>query len=158
METHSLEKTKLLPKNKAEIKLFSESLSKSLKEGEINPLQLLATFKAFEKVIEMVKPTLDKLAIAEVEKYSSKEVIAPYNGCEFKIRDNSRWKYDHCNDDEYNLLKAEESVIKEKIKQRETFLQTLRKPLEVVDEETGEIKTIAPAIKVGGSSIVTTFV
>jgi hypothetical protein len=38
-------------------------------------------------------------------------------------------------------------ALKEKIKERETFLKSLKAPLEVVNTDTGETTTIVPPVK-----------
>lgn len=158
METHSLEKAKSLPKNKEEIKSFAASIARALEEGDINPLELLRNFKAFEKVIESVKPVLDKHAILEAEKFHSKDEITTYAGVKFTLAElGTKYNYENCGDPVWQRLKAAAESASIALKDRETFLKALKDSIEVVDEDSGEICKIHPPLRSSTTGVKTTF-
>ncbi len=143
---NEIEKIKQLPSTKVEIEAFAEILNKGLDDGSINSLELLKYFKAIEKLHENVKPMLDKMALQEASRYPEKTIEA--FGVKFTKKGGSpRWDYSNCNDAEYTLLKKFQDEYNKKVKDREQFLQTLTKQIELIDEESGECVKIYPATK-----------
>ena len=67
--------------------------------------------------------------------------------------------YDHsnCNDPVYARLVEERMLLDAKIKEREAFLKTVPDNTTVIDDETGEIYTIHPAIRMAKTSYSITF-
>ncbi|MCR9066769.1 MAG: hypothetical protein NXI00_22555, partial [Cytophagales bacterium] len=69
----------------------------------------------------------------------------------------TRYDYSGCQDPELNDLTKELAILTEKIKARESFLKGLKKPLTVIDEETGDISKIFPPVKLSTDVIKCTF-
>lgn len=143
---NEIEKIKQLPSTKVEIEAFAEILNQGLDDGSINALELLKYFKAIEKLHENVKPMLDKMALQEASRYPESTIEA--FGVKFTKKGGPpKWDYSNCNDSEYNLLKNYQNEYDKKVKDREKFLQTLTKPMELVDDDSGECIKIHPATK-----------
>lgn len=141
-----LEKIKMLPCTKQEIALFAERINQALDDESINALELLMHFKAIEKLHEAVKPVLDKMALKTAEKYPEKTL--ELFGVKFTRKNGpGKWDYSNCNDGQHTLLAQYKAEYDKKLKERETWLQSLPEPMELVDEGTGEIAKIYPASK-----------
>jgi len=153
---NELEHIKKLPTTKHEIALFSERIIEALESGEVNALEVLRHFKAFEKIAEGIKPTLDKLALAEAEKYPEKTF--ELYGVKFTVKNAPAiWDYTKCNDGLHSKLKEYQAEYNEKVKQRENFLQSLTESMEMVDEDSGEVIRINPANKSQKTLVQTNF-
>jgi hypothetical protein len=121
------------------IDVFSDQLIESVKEGEVNPLELKAMIKALEMILERTdKATKDnQLRAADLFPGDSFEAY----GVKFAKGDvHTSYKYEGCNDKEW-------ASAKEKLKERETFLKALKSPIDVLDKDSGEVVTIKPPVK-----------
>jgi hypothetical protein len=54
-------------------------------------------------------------------------------------------------------LSKEIESIKEKLKERETFLKSIKEKIEIIDTETGELNVIYPSIKSSSTTLKVTF-
>lgn len=120
-----------------------------VKDGEINPLDVIANFRKIEKVIDGVMKTsgiLDTM-IAEYDKYGQKEV--EYNGVVlYKVESGVKYDYSNCGDLEYNLLVQKQKEIENAIKERKKFLDGIPESgTTILDEETGEVIKLMPRTK-----------
>lgn len=153
---NELEQIKKVPTTKHEIALFAERIVEVLEGGEVSALEVLRHFKALEKIIENVKPTLDKLALTEAERYPEKTF--ELYGVKFTVKNGpAQWDYTKCNDGLHSKLKEYQGEYNEKVKQREAFLQTLTESMEMVDEDSGEIIRLNPANKSQKTLVQTNF-
>jgi hypothetical protein len=144
-----------LPETKQQIETFANQLEQGLINGQIIPTDLLRFQKAMEKVFEKIKPTLIESAISEVEQYEKNAVI---KGSEFSIVEAGvKYDYSGCNDLEYNMLNNQLEAIKSTLKDRETFLKSIKEPLQMIDENSGEVYTIYPPKKTSTTTLKVTF-
>lgn len=141
-----------LPETKEQINTFVQLVVNSVNEGEINPLELSVRLKAVEDMANDIRKQIQDMATSEAEKY----------GKSFEYR-NSRidvkmvgvkYDYSKCEDAEWELLDSQIKSLKEKQKERETFLKGIKGQLTIVNEDTGDIKTIYEPIKQGKESLV----
>jgi hypothetical protein len=145
-----------LPKTKEDIQLLADRVLTALDEGTVNPMDLLQAIKAVEKLHATVKPLLDKAVLAEVSKYPEKTV--DFHGAKFTIKEvGTSYDYSACNDAEWNMLNILATDAKDKLKVREEFLKALKAPLEIFDQETGEIITLNPPVKKSTTSVSISF-
>ena len=145
-----------LPKTKEDIQLLADRVITALDEGTVNPMDLLQSIKAIEKMHETIKPLLDKAVLSEVTKYPDK--IVDYYGAKFRVGEfGTQYNFKECNDAEWNMLNIIATDAKEKLKAREEFLKALKVPLEIFDQETGEIITINPPIKTSKTGVQVSF-
>ncbi len=151
MET-TISTLSILPSTKDEIQNFSIKIISELESGMINPLDLLKQIKCFEKVIEQTKDTLSKMAREEAEKYGTKNF--EFKGVKIELAEvGTKYDYSHCND--FVMAKVSEDLAKlnETKKQRETFLKSLKEPISLIDEESGDVFQILPPVKSSSSSL-----
>lgn len=102
-------------------------------------------FALLSKVELLVKETKDRLkseAYDEVVKGNDNAF-----GVKMSTMASTRYDYSTCNDAE--LAKHEENIAKHSqlLKERQTFLKGLKKPVSVLNEETGEVDKIFPPAK-----------
>ena len=144
-----------LPETKKQIEVFASQLENGLINGQIIPTDLLRFQKAMEKVFEKIKPTLIESAISEVEHYEKNPII---KGSEFSIVEAGvKYDYSDCNDLEYNSLSIQLEAIKSTLKDRETFLKSIKEPMQMIDENSGEIYTVYPPKKTSTTTLKVTF-
>jgi len=151
MET-TINTLSILPSTKDEIQNFSIKIISELESGRINPLDLLKQIKCFEKVIEQTKDTLSKMAREEAEKYGAKNF--DFKGVKIELAEvGTKYDYSKCND--FVMAKVSEDLAKlnETKKQRETFLKSLKDPISLIDEESGDVFQILPPVKSSSSSL-----
>jgi len=134
---------KLLPENNEQVSKFSNDLNDSLDSGDINPLDVLLCIKGFEKVIKNVKENLNSLAVDELDAYYEKDI--KYKSAELrKVETGTKYDFAGCEDLAWNTFKSDEDKLKSNIKDREKFLKTLKKSINLIDEGSGEVYEIHP--------------
>ena len=144
-----------LPETKQQIETFAHSLEQGLNNGQIIASDLLRFQKAMEKVFEKIKPTLIENALNEISNYEKNAVI---KGSEFSIVEAGvKYDYSDCNDLEYNKLTTQLEALKSTLKDRETFLKSIKEPLQMIDENSGEVYTIYPPKKTSSTTLKVTF-
>jgi len=146
LPTTAIGALRLFASTQTSVDVFSDQIIESVKNGEVNPLEVLIQLRAFEKVSERV--------IKEILPNSLKEA-GNYPGSAFEFNGNkiekaelgTRYNYNVCNDPVYNRLKkvTEESL--KELRARETFLKSINGSETVVDKDTGEFTTINAPLK-----------
>lgn len=136
---------KQLPTTPTEKGLFSHLAVQEILNGEIDPLQALAILKHIEDTVKLIqtnKEVLD-LVFTELDKYGKQEKATAYG---YEISQGQRRTYDFsaCGDAHLELLKQDETKIKNSVKEREKFLQNLKQKM--IDEENGGFELSPPVI------------
>lgn len=135
----------ILPDNKESLNLAINQTINDIDMGVINPLQLKARLKYFEKYIDGIKDKLDEAALAEAEKYSEKKFGVfgmKVEVCEVY----TKYDFSNTNDPTYSKLNEEKKKAEANVKEREIFLKSLTDKLDVI-ADGGEVVTIYPPIK-----------
>ena len=144
-----------LPETKQQIETFANQLEQGLINGQIVASDLLRFQKAMEKVFDKIKPTLIENALNEISNYEKNAVI---KGSEFSIVEAGvKYDYSDCNDIEHNILNTQLEALKSTLKDRETFLKSIKEPLQMIDETSGEVYTIYPPKKTSSTTLKVTF-
>lgn len=132
----------VLPSAKSEVSIFASQIIGEVESGNINPIELKIRLKWIERLIDAIDKPIKDAVLREASKFGKR---FEHNG--FRIEETETGtSYDYSNDVIWNTLK-------EKIKEREAFLKTLKEPLSIVDEETGEITICVPPIKKSTTSL-----
>lgn len=129
---------KLLPENKEQINYFAQYIIDYVDSGEEDPIKIAARLKAVINTVNIINKAIENNVKMEAEKYSEK--IIEFDGLTIEKGSKSTWKYDLCNDPYLN--KAVQTK-----KERETLLKSLKEPMTIVDEETGETIELFPPSK-----------
>lgn len=124
-----------------------KSIKDKILDGELDALQVLIVSKKLQelgkKLEEESRPIAEdktRLQKGEVYKTESVEVIEKVIG--------ARVDFSQCNDPEWLELNHQAESIKAQLKERESFLNTIKQPMNVVTGD-GEVITIHPPIKSG---------
>lgn len=152
-----LEQIKAFPITSAGIGLFAERLIEALENGDINPIELMSQIKAIAKVSEAIKPTLDRLAQAELAKHPKE--TAEINGVKHTIRQgNVKHDFASTGDFVWRDLKEYVDEYNKLLKEREDLLKTIKGKMEIVDQSSGEVLEVLEPVKTYNlPSIVTSF-
>ena len=118
-----------------------------IEEGHLNAVDMALKVKFMEDLIIAMKERLRENVLAELGKYSKGEDIVKYNA-NFQVKEaGTKYDFTNCNDPLWDDLNEQINLLQSERKERERFLKTLRKPIEMIDQETGEIITIQQPIK-----------
>lgn len=140
----------LMPSTATEVAKFSKLLIQGVKSGEINPLQLVVQLHALTKVYEEVREEIEENVLKEAEKYPEK-VIERFGARISKEEVGTRYNYLKTGDVEYEQLHTDAQTANRKLKEREEFLKSLKEPIQLLDERTGELYQIHPPFKTSKS-------
>jgi hypothetical protein len=129
-------------------------------DGEVDPVKVMASIKFYEKVFtgddkkdNGLTHLIKSKVIDSVEKDPTRK---QWFGYEVSIRETgTQYDYSKCNDDVLIALLQEEVKLKEKLKNRQDFLKTIKGHLDIITED-GEAKTIYPPAKKSTTSPVFT--
>lgn len=137
---------RLLPDTKSNVENFSKQLVSAVENGEVNPLELKAMFKFMEHVIKKVDESTKDNQLKEADKYAEKKFSV--FGFEIEKAENGT-KYDYlaCGDPIYEQRHAIVESAKSLLDERAQFLKSLKEPITIVDDDSGEVVTIRPPFK-----------
>lgn len=130
---------------------LANDLVEKVKEGELDPIKLGIQLDFIAKVAEDAKSQIKSEIIAEVEKYGKS-----YEGFNYKIEVKEvgvKYDYSVCGHPRWNELNKQLKSIKAEMKEIETFLKTIKKPIVMASEDTeGEEIKLNPPKKIGSTS------
>ena len=147
----------LFETTKAERTSFVRSVINSLKEGNTDPLKVHLQVKNTEALIKELSEDKEykEMVLTQAAKHGKNFDLHNAN---FRIQEvGTKYDFAHCGDSVIDGLYLEMSELKAKIKEREEFLKSLPPiGLDIVDSDTGEVKTILKPIKTSTTSIAVT--
>lgn len=118
-------------------------------DGEVNPLQAIATVAALERFVKDIRGNaLVKDAVREeLEKYGSKSV--DFQGVKFQLKAvSTRYDFTECNDPVWTRLSNNLDIAKAALKEREDFLKALPADgITEIDTLTGEVVEVKRPLK-----------
>src|SRR5687768_15208997 len=94
---------RLFATTQTQVDVFSDQLIESVKNGEVNPIEILVQLKAFEKVSERVIKEIKANVMSEAGKYPGSSFEFHGNKIE-KSELGTKYNYDACNDPTYKRL------------------------------------------------------
>lgn len=125
---------------------------KAVDDGDVNPLEARIRLKAIEEVVKTASSSIARYVRDEAEKHGTRSF--DYMGAKVELAETGvDYNYDVCGDPEWEALQSNMKQLKADIKAREEFLKSLKKPLTVANDETGEIITINPPVKTSTSGV-----
>lgn len=143
---------RLFASTQTQIDVFSDSIIQAVKEGEANPLEVLIQIKALQKVSDRVLKEINDNLLNEANKYS--ETNFEFMGAKIeKAELGTKYDYASCGDTEYEMLDSQMNSLKQRIKEREDFLKSIKQDITLVDNFTGEVVTVHPPIKKSTSGL-----
>ncbi len=129
----------LFETSKQGIERFSQSIITEIREGRIDPLRVRVLLKTIEVISDQIKDGTKNEAAREAGQYGDAEFTRFGAKISHGIT-STKYAYESCGDPEWVELSA-------KLKAREALLKTLREPITVTIESTGEIVTVQPPRK-----------
>lgn len=144
--------SKIVPNTANELKLAAVEIMQGLDEGSIEPLKLLRDLKMIEKLGELIKDRLTKAARDAADRYPEAELAL--HGVLFKKTEvGVQYQWDNCGDETLENILTKEKQLKEERKGREDFLKAIDGTLTEVNEDSGEIRTLRPPVRISTSSL-----
>jgi len=139
--------------NKGNAKTMAMRLAEVVEQGVVAPLDAFTRLKAIETMVTEARKLINDLAKNDLSKYDKSEKIV-FNGYELSQRECApSYDFEACKDNEWHLINDVIENHKLILKERETFLKSLKKPLDMVDED-GVCCTIYPPVKKSTTSII----
>lgn len=151
MET-ALSYLTVLPSTSDEIKRFTTQIINSVKEGQENPLKVLVMLRALEATAESIRTGIGEEILTEASKYSEKSFEA-YGARIERAEVGVSYDYQTTEDREWFAFKVGEQKMADFRKSREGFLREIKKPITVIDPDTGEVYEIKPPLKKSKSGV-----
>jgi hypothetical protein len=132
---------------KTKVADFAAKLIQLNNDGHVDTLTALARLEFLAQIIDQVKTNYRTTAVDELDLYGpeAKTGVTRF-GVTFKQKETAV-KYDFTKTDVWNGMENEIERIKTAQKALEAQLKGLTKSMKILDEETGEITVMNPAIK-----------
>jgi len=142
----------MMASTSTQIDVFSDGVIQSVQAGEINPLAVLIQLRAMEKASGRILKEIAPNLLKEADQYPGTEF--EYAGNKItKAEHGTKYDYSNCGDPVYQRLFEVAFEANGQLKERENFLKSLKKPITVADEATGEMATINPPTKKSTSGL-----
>jgi hypothetical protein len=132
------------------VKLGQTVADDIINTGEVNPLEAKVFIKRMMAFLEEVDKRIGDAAHSEAMKYNEKTF--ELHGAEVNVCD-TYVKYDYSQDHEWIRLNMAETEVALKRKDRENYLKALREPVTVVDEDSGEVQKVFPAVRMAKEGV-----
>lgn len=136
---------RLTPSTNDEINRFANILIQSVQAGEENPIAILIQVRAMEKAFKIITEKIQRNLLTEADKHPENKF--EYAGNFIEKSEFVRYDYAVSGDKEWELFSVAEQTAANARKEREGFLRTLKKEMDILDKETGEIITIRPPLR-----------
>ena len=134
---------------KANIEAAANEMITAIKEEGKEPFELLVRMEAVKSFCEMTRKGLETYTREELEKYGKEGYKALK--AKFELAETGT-KYDYSQDSIWCMLDQKLLSAKNDLKDCETFLKALSKPMMETNVETGEITERVPPTKTSNSS------
>ena len=149
LPTSAMGVMRLLQPTKQGIDAFSNQLIAAVKNGDVNPLELRVFLKTMEAIGDKVREHVRENELTEADKWAENKFSA-YGVTFEKAELGTRYDYNVCNDPVHDRLLV-------RVSERTAFLRTIKSPMTIVDDETGEVVTIKPPLKKSTSGLKISF-
>jgi hypothetical protein len=131
--------------SKENLKAIVQNLTHEVFEGTTDPIRLSALLDFVIKACTEAKASIKEETITQLEKDPLRK---DYFGYKIEVTEAGvNYDYSGCNDPELKALYTRLELIKESIKDKETFLKSIKGHATLVIEETGEVVTVYPPVK-----------
>lgn len=136
----------LMPSTGEQINTFALGIVRAVKDGEENALDVMLQLRAMEKAFKVINEQIKDNVVTEANKYPG--TTFKYRGVELAKGDvSTTYDYAVCGDTIWERLRVDADTAKLKQSERETFLKSLKEPITIVDEMTGEVVEVRPPLK-----------
>jgi len=136
----------LFSTSKQGVEQFSRQIIDAVKSGDIDPLKVRVWVKTIESIAEIVNKATKGNQLTAADKYPDR-IFEAYGASVEKSEIGTKYDFTVCGDDEWEQFQVAEESAKASRIEREKFLRALPGPTTIVDESTGEVRTIRPPSK-----------
>ena len=119
----------------------AEHIANLVADGDISPIDAIVKLKAFSDLYDALRPLITDSIIQEIDKGNTSS-----NGVEVSTMETAI-KYDYTTTKKWVELHYEIEKLTQELKVLETTIKTLTRPMQILDEATGELIEIKPAKK-----------
>lgn len=139
--------------SKTLVKQTAQSLIDEASQGNIDTLSTLAHIEFMSQVIEMAKEELRSRAVVELDLYGGEAKTGVVkHGVTFRQKE-AGVRYNFENTPAWTEIKSREDVIASERKSLEEQLKMIKSKQTILDESTGELKELFPAIKTSKTTV-----
>lgn len=141
----------VLPSSKDELVDFTSQIIAEVEAGNLDPLTLSIRLKWIEKIKEVLDTKIKESVLKEAAKYGKS-----FERMGFKIEigeAGTKYDYSKTGDIEWERLDQQAKSIAEAKKAREAMLKTLKTPIQLVNESTGECYEVHPPVKTSTTTL-----
>jgi len=142
----------VLANTQTEIDHVSDSVIKSVKDGEVSAIKVLIQLRAMERATGRILTEIKENYLTESDKYPGNQFDFMGNKVE-KAELGTKYNFEHCGDPVWMHYSQAALAANNSLKDREAFLKALKEPITIVDEQSGEICTIVPPLKTSTSGL-----
>lgn len=104
-----------------------------------------------EKKMKELKDKAKNAAVTQAEMYGKNTKLL---GLEIQVKEaGTKYDFTGCNHPRYSAVTNSIEVFKAELKEIETTLKTITKPMNIIDDESGEILSLNPPIKTSTPTI-----
>lgn len=136
----------LLANTRTQIDYFSDSVISEVKQGNESAIKILVQLRAMEMASKRIIKEITDNFLTEADKYPGTKF--EFQGNEISKGDvYTEYDYSVCGDTVFERLEVDFETAKSKLDERKTFLKTIKEPIVLVDELTGEVIKINPPQK-----------
>jgi hypothetical protein len=154
------EKTNFLAEfnGKSAIDTFVSTMVARIKDGQEDALKYHIQAKGLMKALDAIEKEVKPQILKEADKYRGDGKVISVFGAKVEFKEvGVIYNYAGCADPEWERLDAEIKSLTERRKERETFLRSLKEPIELISTGTGEVRRVHPPVKKGQESIAVSF-
>lgn len=147
----------ILP-TKANAETLGRAMAEDCRNGFSDLLETVAKCKAIMLAAETALSELEPEIIDEVAKHGKDGTTVLSSICIQPIEAGTKYNYASSGDPKWAQLKQVADAAAAELKERETFLKALKKPMDEVDiEGEGEVSHITPPVKTSKTTYKVTF-
>lgn len=132
--------------SKVGIDVASDQLIEAVRSGEVSPLKLRVWVKVMETILERVNKETQSNQLTAAEKYPTGK-IEEYGAVIERSEFGTKYDYAACGDTKWERLNVDFETAKSRLTEQEAYLRTIKQPITVIDDLTGEVVTISPPPK-----------
>lgn len=153
----ALKKIDEYPLTRSKQQEWAAGIMQPLLDGEVDPIEFITKIKGLQSALAEVEKNkaVKDLVIREIGKHGKS---ASWNGATITLREAGvKYDYSVCNDPVYHKLMQQKEELDKQLKEREQFLKSVPQGTTILDEETGEVYQLAPAVRMASESYAISF-
>jgi len=137
--------------------MMARQVINDLAEGNEDPVKIHYNIKCIEELIKLILADKEykSILLFEAEKHGK---TFDFENSKMEVKETGvKYDFHACGDPEWEKLEFEINILKDKQKEREQFLKTIRPDgMNIFDPITGEAYTICPPIKTSTTTVTVT--